>query len=118
MARRAWMSSPHRGGQKISPAVQEETRQRIMKHAAKIIPGKASQLRLRFSGPFCYIDAEEPDSPEPTHLCRLRYLGSVNGWSLAFYTYSNEQYSPCVFGTGDFFGTPEEALQIGAIYLQ
>jgi len=37
---------------------------------------------------------------------------------MAFYTYSNEKYETCVFMTGDFFGTPEEALDIGALYLR
>ncbi len=115
MARRMWVFNPNSGGKKISPQLQEETRQRILRHAAKILPQKASQIRLRFKGPFCYIDAQEPDSPELMHLCRLRY--SLLGWSLAFYTYSHEKYEACVFGSGDFFGTPEEALEIGAIYL-
>jgi hypothetical protein len=118
MARRTWVFTPHRGGQKIPPALQEQTRQRILRHAAKIVPDKASQVRVRFSGHFCYIDALEPDSPEPLHLCRLRYLGNVVGWSLAFYTYSNEKYEPCTFGSGGFCGTPEAALEIGAIYLR
>ena len=118
MAKRTWVFTPHRGGQKISPLLQEQTRLRILQHAAKTVPEKASQLRVRFKGSFCYIDAQEPDSPEPMHLCRLRYMGSLSGWSLAFYTYSNEKYDPCVFRSGDFFGSPEEALEIGAIYLE
>ena len=82
------------------------------------MPKKASQLSVRFRGSFCYVDAQEPDSPEPMHLCRLRYMGNLSGWSVAFYTYSNEKYDPCVFPSGAFFGTPEEALEIGAIYLR
>ena len=117
MAKRTWVFDPHRGGQKISPLLQEQTRQRILQHAAKIVPKKASQLRVRFKGPFCYIDAQEPDSPDPAHLCRLRYVGSLSGWSLAFYTYSHEKYEPSVFASGEWFGTPEEALEIGAVYL-
>jgi hypothetical protein len=52
------------------------------------------------------------------HLCRLRYFGDENGWSLAFYTYSNERYEPCTFGDGKFHGTPERAFDIGARYLR
>ena len=63
-----------------------------------------------------YIDAQEPDSPEPMHLCRLRYTG--RDWTLAFYTYSHEKYERCVFMSGSLLGTPEEAMDIGAIYLQ
>ena len=118
MAKRTWVFSPDRGGQKISVALREQTRQRILQHAAKILPQKAAQLSVWFRGPFCYIDAKEPDSPEPTHLCRLRYMGNMSGWSLAFYTYSNEKYELSMFTSGAFFGTPEEALEIGVIYLR
>ena len=115
-----WVFSPHSGGQKIPPLLETETRKRILKHAAKIIPEKASQVRVLFKGHFCYIDAEEPDRPVPLHMCRLRYMGSLRepkAWSVAFYTYSHEKYEPCVFESGDFLGTPEEALEIGAVYL-
>ena len=54
----------------------------------------------------------------PVHLCRLRYFGNEDEWSLAFFTYSNEKYSPCVFETGSFFGTPEQAFDVGAMYLR
>jgi hypothetical protein len=49
--------------------------------------------------------------------CACRYRASA-GWSLAFFTYSNERYSPCVFHNGSWYGTPEEALEIGAGYLR
>src|SRR5437879_13495351 len=101
MAKRTWVFAPNGGGQEISPQLQEQTRQRILKRASKIVPEKASQLRVRFKGPFCYIDAQESDSPLPMHLCRLRYLGSLSGWSLSFYTHSHDKYEPCVFGSGN-----------------
>jgi hypothetical protein len=53
----------------------------------------------------------------PLHLCRLRYFGDEDRWSLAFFTYSHERYEPCVFDSGEFHGTPEEALDVGAVYL-
>jgi hypothetical protein len=54
----------------------------------------------------------------PLYLCRLRYFGNVEKWSMAFYTYSHEKYEPCMFGDGSFHGTPEEAFEIAAVYLQ
>jgi hypothetical protein len=51
----------------------------------------------------------------PIHLGRIRYFGA-DKWSYAFYTYSNERYEPATFG-GEWFGTPEEAFDIGARYL-
>jgi len=54
----------------------------------------------------------------PDHLCRLRYFGDEEAWGFAFYTYSNDRYELSVFPNGEFFGTPEEALQVAAgVYL-
>jgi hypothetical protein len=53
----------------------------------------------------------------PTHLCRIRHF-DISRWSMAFYTYSNERYEPCFSPTGDWFGTPEEAFDVGAVYLE
>jgi len=121
MAKQGWqlnIGRRRRAQQGISSLLQEQTRERILRHAAEIVPEKASQLRVWFRGRFCYIDAQEPDSSEPFRLCRLRYAGSPDRWTLAFYTYSRERYERCVFMSGDSFGTPEEALEIGAVYLQ
>jgi hypothetical protein len=54
----------------------------------------------------------------PTHLCRLRYFGDENRWSMALYTYSHEKYEPCIFNNGTFHGTPEEGFDTAAVYLQ
>ena len=51
------------------------------------------------------------------HLCRLRFF-KVDEWSLAFFTYSHERYEPHYFDNGTFFGTPEEGLAVGAVYLE
>ncbi len=134
-----WVLAPHSGGNKIPETVKRETVDRLERHAAAHYAGRYSRLGIRFRGPLCYVDAfTEPDEPSesllrangetreqflermratPLHLCRLRYF-RPDRWSLAFYTYSNERYEPCVFRNGTFFGTPEEGLDIGAVYLQ
>ncbi len=131
---------PHTGGVKIPQIVQERTRQRIEKYAKKKYGRQYTRLDVRFRGPLCYVDAyREPRispgwPPEdwyetrdemaerlrttPVHLCRMRFFGDENHWSLAFFTYSNETYKPCVFKSGDFFGTPERAFDMGAIHLE
>jgi len=98
------------------------------------------RLDVHFRGQLCYIDVyTEPSGPPgfdptafgeareaylqrlretPIHLCRLRYFGDEQRWSMAFYTYSNETYEPCVFNNGTFQGTPEEAFDTAAVYLQ
>lgn len=139
MAGRGWVLDPHSGGNKIPETIRRETVSRLERHAAAKYAGLYTRLDVRFRGALCYIDAfTEPDEPPasllrlngetreqflervratPLHLCRLRYF-APDRWSLAFYTYSNERYEPCVFHNGTFFGTPEEGLEVGAMYLQ
>jgi hypothetical protein len=50
----------------------------------------------------------------PYHLFRLGYFGDEEKWGLAFYSYAHEKYECSVFPSGDFFGTPEIALQTAA----
>ncbi len=128
---RGWVFDPHSGGVKIPEAVKRRTAERIEKYAAKHYAGKYTRLDIRFRGVLCYIDAfTEPEEPAeellritgetreqyfarrreaPLHLCRLRHF-TEDRWSVAFYTYSNERYEPCVFDNGTFFGTPEEGF--------
>jgi hypothetical protein len=139
MRRKVWVYDPHSGGTKIPPAVRERTAERIQKYAQAKYAGKFTKLDIRFRGALCYIDAfTEPDEPDeamlkitgetraqyrerlannPLHLCRIRYFGDENSWSLAFYTYSNERYEPSFFENGTDHGTPEEAFDVGAVYL-
>jgi len=120
MAQKYWVYDPHAGGQKIPPDVQKQTDERIMAHARKIRPDHADDLIIHFKNQFCYIDCKTEVSGrmEPMQLCRLRYLGNPDEWSMAFFTYSNEKYEPCVFASGKWLGTPEEAFEIGAVFLE
>jgi hypothetical protein len=135
-----WVQDPHSGGVKIPERVQEHIRRRILAFAEANYAGKFTRLDIRFRNQFCYMDAyakpyvaddfPPPGFPEtreefierlsnlPTHLCRIRYFGNEDSWSFAFYTYSNEKYEPCVLDNGSFYGTPEEAFESGAVYLQ
>ncbi len=135
-----WIKDPNYGGVKIPKTVQGRTRDRITMHAEKHYAGRFIRLDIRFRGKFCYIDAyREPDitpgwPPEgwhetreemaerirntPKHLCRLRYFGNEDRWSLAFFTYGTEKYIPCAFRSGDFYGTPEEGFDVGGIHLR
>jgi hypothetical protein len=121
---RTWVYDPHSGGVKIPTAVRERTEKRIQDYAAAHYAGTYTRLDVRFRGALCYIDAyTEPHEPSPdllritgesreqflerlantpVHLCRLRYFGDVEAWSMAFFSYSNEKYEPCVFKTERF----------------
>ncbi len=137
MTGRAWVFDPDSGGVKIPESAKEQTKRRILAHAEKHYAGRYARLDVRFKGALCYVDAYiEPDtrgSPwkatretreqfverlraAPTHLCRLRYFGP-DRWSVAFFTYSHERYEPSFFASGEQFGTPEDGLEVGAIYL-
>ncbi|MDD5323381.1 MAG: hypothetical protein PHD43_22770 [Methylococcales bacterium] len=135
-----WVYDPHSGGVKISAAVKQRAERRIRAYAEIKYAGKFTRLGIRFHGVFCYIDAytEPVELPESLllaveetreqylerrrnvllHLCRLRYFGDEERWSMAFYTYSNEKYEPSVFDNGSFHGTPEEAFETAEVYLQ
>lgn len=139
MARKMWVYNPQSGGKKIPEAIKPRLRQRILDHAEKHYAGKYNRIGIRFRGQFGCIDAytepyvEEDYDPRlyresreehierlrnaPIHLCRLRYFGDENRWSMAFYTYSHEKYEPCVFHNGGWHGTPEEAFDTSAVYL-
>jgi hypothetical protein len=139
MARKVWMRSPGVGGRKIPEDVQRRTEQRIRRYAEKHFQGKYTRLDIRFRRQFCYIDAYvEPFVPPgwppkgwhetrkqhlerlrdtPLHLCRLRYFGE-DRWGFAFFAYSSEKYELSVFPSGNFYGTPEEAMAAaGGAYL-
>src|SRR5438034_6503606 len=138
--RKVWIQTPHAGGTAIPSVVRQETERRIRAYAEKRYAGAFSRLGIRFHGALCYIDAYvEPEPPSrrllgvlhetreqylkrmrdvPLHPCRLRYFGGRKVWSMAFYTYSHERYEPCTFPNGTFYGTPEEALEVGAVYLR
>jgi hypothetical protein len=135
---RTWVFDPHSGGVKIPERLRPRIVERIEKYAAAHYAGKYTRLGIRFHGALCYIDAyTEPEEPtaellkltgetreqflerlrnQPLHLCRLRHFAE-DRWSMAFYTYSNERYEPCVFRNGTFIGTPEEAFEQSAGYL-
>ena len=96
----------------------ERTRRRLLAHAEKHYAGRYTRLDIRFSGVFCYLDAFiTPTDDAPLHLCRLRHF-TEDSWSVAFYTYSHEKYEPTFLASGEDCGTPEDGLDVGAVYLQ
>ncbi len=124
-----WVYNPHIGGKSIPPEVKTRPQRRILAYADKHHAGKFTRIDVRFHGVLCYIDAyTEPHVPRggatpwgepldqwierlrstPTHLCRIRYFGSDDRWSFAWYTYAHEKYEPGFLITGEDHGTPEE----------
>jgi hypothetical protein len=103
------------GGVKISPKFQLIINEQAIAYAATR-PWRAEfQLQLRFKSQFCYLGASKKNE-DAFPLGRLRYFDS-NKWSLAFYKYSNEKYEPCLFPSGEWFGTFEQSIAICEMYL-
>ena len=110
-----WYLDPQSGGNKIPPIMYENIVTQINSYAAMRPWASKYQLKARFRGYFCYLDAVEEDGTI-FPIGRLRYF-SMGSWSLAFYTYSNERYEPCLFASGNWFGSIEEAIDICESYL-
>ncbi|MGH6943448.1 MAG: hypothetical protein ACREH6_04395 [Geminicoccaceae bacterium] len=68
-----------------------------------------SRVELRFRGSFVYIDGQL-SSGDVLPLCRLRYVRSASRWGFAIYRASHDDYEDNVLPSGQFVGTPEEAL--------
>ena len=140
MPKKVWVYDPQSGGKKIPDSTKERIRLRILKHAEKNYAGRYNRIDVRFRSQFCYIDAyTEPEVSEdydpelfggksreeriehlrniPTHLCRLRFFGDEERWSMAFYSYGGMKYEPCFFDNGTWHGTPEEGFDSSAMYL-
>jgi len=66
-------------------------------------------IDVRFHGKFAYVSGHLPDSTR-LPLCRLRYAGYASMWGFAIYRASHDDYQDSVLPSGQFAGTPEEAL--------
>lgn len=67
------------------------------------------EVAVRFRGQFAYIDGKLADG-EVLPLCRLRYIGYASEWGFAIYRASHNDYEDNILPSGNFSGTPEEAL--------
>jgi hypothetical protein len=112
----AWVYSPQSGGNKIPEKYHWQIRQEAEKFVRTRPWYNSYELILRFRNQFCYVDALKKGETKPFPLGRLRYFDR-NRWSLAFYTYSNETYQPCVFLNGEWDGALEDAIMVCEAHL-
>jgi hypothetical protein len=113
--KKVWCFSPQHGGNKISDKQRLAVCDQITAFAQTRPWYPRFCIRPRFKSQFCYLDAVE-GSGNPFPIGRLRYFAPKQ-WSLAFYTYSNERYEPCLFPSGEWMGTIEEAIIVCEMYL-
>ena len=113
-----WVFDPHSGGVKLSEARKSQVRDRIIDLAERLYAGRCSRVEIKFRQQFCYLAAvvKEDDSEIRQQLCRLRHF-DLEKWSIALFTWSNERYEPCIFPTGEWFGTLEECVSLGGSFL-
>ena len=68
-----------------------------------------TSVDVRFRGKFAYVSGQLPDGQD-LPLCRLRYAGYASLWGFAIYRASHDDYQDSILPSGQFAGTPEEAL--------
>jgi hypothetical protein len=105
-----WHYDPQSGGQKISAHTYDSLRRQAEDFSRTRPWYERSRLVLRFKNQFCYVDEQGVNDSKPSAFIRLRYFRD-QAWSLAYYTWSHERYEPCLFASGKWEGTLEEAIQ-------
>lgn len=116
MSKWAWVYDPQSGGNKIPLKNHWQICHQAESFASARPWFSEYELKLRFRNQFCYLDALKKGEDKAFPLCRLRYF-SDNNWSLAFFTYSNDSYQPCIFSSGKWKGTLEDAIIECEVYL-
>jgi hypothetical protein len=96
------------GGMNIPESTRRTLAMRLSTHAREHWPDLAS-VKVRFRGHFAYIDGEIERGPV-IPLCRLRYGGYAHRWGFAIYRASHGDYEDSFLPSGDFSGSPEDAL--------
>ena len=107
---KGWVYDPHSGGNKIPANVRDQICNEIERYASKQSWNLEAQLKVKFSGCFCYLATISSDSEGPMPLCRLRYF-SKDRWSLALFMYSSEKYEPSCLYSGKMVGCLKESLE-------
>ena len=87
--------------------------ERLKAHAAKAWPSCAA-VNVRIRGAFAYVDAQGAGDPEPEPLCRLRYMGEIDIWEFAYFTWAREAYELSCLDSGSPFGSPEDCFDAAA----
>ena len=111
---KVWCLDPQGGGVKIPPKNYSFILAQAFAHEKKQAWHAQFRLLIKFRSQFCYLYGCE-EGKEPFPIGRLRYFN--DSWSLAYYSYSNESYQPCIFKNGKWFGTLEDAIDICSVYL-
>ena len=91
------------------PASTKTSLQQLLSAHARQRWPQCDDVEVHFRGTFAYVTAHLPDGDQMP-LMRLRYGGSASRWGFAIYLASKNGYQDSVLPTGNFAGTPEDAL--------
>jgi hypothetical protein len=120
----------HRSGRNsgAASAQQAALRRRLEKHAQATGTSASVDIVVGFRGRFAYVGyvarrkqpgrRDVPCDEAPMPLFRLGSTGDPHRWLFALFTYSHEDYEPCLGASGSFTATPEQAFDCAArLYL-
>jgi hypothetical protein len=93
---------------KVPDSTKASLASRLSRHAREHWPDLPA-VKVRWRANFAYVDGETKDGTS-LPLCRLRYGGSAATWGFAVYLASRDGYEGSVLPSGNFAGSPEEAL--------
>lgn len=130
VSKKTWLRAP-KGP--VPESIREALRDRLLRHVSRRWKDRIGKVFIRFHGAYVYIAALERPKGDlsaprivryaeqdevPVELCRLGYLGGLEGWEYAFYKYSDDCYTPSVTASGRFTATPEQCFDSSAgVYL-
>ncbi len=87
--------------------------ERLKAHATKNWPSCVA-VDLKTRGTFAYIAAQGASDASPAPLCRLRYMGDIDTWEFAYFTWAREAYQLSCLDSGSSFGSPEDCFDAAA----
>ncbi len=87
----------------------DKLERRLHAHAKAKWPA-CKTVAVRNRGAYVYVDVQGQEDEPPEPACRLRYLGDVDSWEFAYFTWSREKYEPSVLDSGLPYGTPEDCF--------
>ncbi|HUZ79933.1 MAG TPA: hypothetical protein VMV28_04890 [Thermoplasmata archaeon] len=107
------MRYPHRPH--VPDLVVQQVAERLRQIAREQYGDVCRELVFRVRGHSLYIDAHRVgEEGEPTHLCRLDWLGRSDEWSFWFYRYTRRKYERNITYSGNWTGTAEDCFAAAA----
>lgn len=100
-------------GAKIPTQVIEKLERRLQEHAQAKYP-ECKAVTVRGRGAYAYVEVQGQQDEQPEPACRLRYMGNMDTWEFAYFTWSRQAYEPSVLDSGLPFGTPEDCFDAAA----